>query len=145
MNKEILEYLTRQIRKIKESIKQMEKTGYQVSVIKRYKKDIKMLELIKKELEEKDIMNYANLKCEPAPVLDDIEKRYLKNVIRPFKGEVNYIVKWQSDTYKSRQFLHIDTRIGNIQLPYFEKDTMYKNMEPDKEYTLKELGIHYDK
>lgn len=145
MNKEILEYLTRQIRKIKESIKQMEKTGYQVSVIKRYKKDIKMLELIKKELEEKDIMNYAKLKCEPAPVLDDVEKRYLKNVIRPFKGEVNYIVKWQSDTYKSRQFLHIDTRIGNIQLPYFEKDTMYKNMEPDKEYTLKELGIHYDK
>ena len=31
--------------------------------------------------------------------------------------------------------------IEDINLPYFEAHTMYKNMEIDKEYTLKELGL----
>lgn len=146
MNKEILEFINESILLRKEFLD--EHTGILGEIkypsVIRCKKELSIFEQIKKELLENDIKNYAKRKCEPAPVLDDVEKRYLKNVLRPFKDEVNYIVKWQSDSYKSRQFLHIDTRIGNIQLPYFEKDTMYKNMEDNKHYTLEELGITYD-
>lgn len=72
-------------------------------------------------------------------ILDETEKKYLNAVIRPFKDKVKYIEK----TYSSRRE-YIGIKIikdSTIILPYFEKETMYKGMEVEKKYTLKELGL----
>lgn len=73
------------------------------------------------------------------PVLDKVEKRYLENVLRPFKDRVFYIEKRNNC---NQQYLHIHLKTYEfIRLPNFEKNTMYKGMELNKEYTLKELGL----
>jgi len=72
-------------------------------------------------------------------ILDEVEKEYLSDVIRPFRDRVINIIK-------------IDNRIGifiairikdeeSIDLPYLKNKNMYKGMEINKEYTLKELGL----
>ena len=73
-------------------------------------------------------------------ILDEVEKRYLKAVIRPFKNRVINIVKegcYDGDCYIS---IELDDE-EDINLPYFKKETMYNGMEEDKKYTLKELGL----
>lgn len=71
-------------------------------------------------------------------ILDETEKRYLKAVIRPFKNKVVNISK-----VNFFDFYYISIELNNeeINLPYFEKGTMYNCMEEDKKYTLKELGL----
>lgn len=76
-------------------------------------------------------------------ILDEAEKRYLRGVIRPFRDRVKYIQKFTFPTGKAK--ITIKTEKDNdtwyVSLPLFEKDSMYKNMKPDKEYTLEELGL----
>lgn len=80
------------------------------------------------------------------PILDDVEKRYLEGVLRPFKDRVIYIIKGQVND----EYLYISLErfncIGDegFSLPYFEPNYMYKGMELDKEYTLEELGLFQD-
>lgn len=72
-------------------------------------------------------------------ILDDVEKRYLRGVIRPFKTMVVFIKK----TCNCGGFKWIEIAVkGNrtIALPGF-KNEMYKGMELEKEYTLEELGL----
>lgn len=74
-------------------------------------------------------------------ILDDAEKEYLLNVIKPFKDKVKYIKKIMN--FKGDK-IYISIQIKNepsVELPYFYKNTMYKGMEANKEYTLKELGL----
>lgn len=81
-------------------------------------------------------------------ILDDVERRYLSAVIRPFRDNVKYIEKWEY-YFSSRDFDQIFIRIKNkwngdlenVILPEFIKGTMYKGMEPYKKYTLEELGL----
>ncbi len=144
MNKEILEWINKQI-------------NYRTSLLSRVNKprgpfclspdpikaDLKILNQIKKELEENDIKNYAKQKCEAAPVLDEVEKRYLKNVIRPFKDQCRYVKKYET-AGTDYEWIYINlSSNGSIALPGFSKGTMYKNMELEKRYTLDELGIKY--
>lgn len=75
------------------------------------------------------------------PILDDVEKRYLEGVLRPFKDKVNFIEKQNNNI---GCYIVIDLEEDTFYLPYFEKDTMYKGMELDKEYTLQELGLFED-
>lgn len=79
------------------------------------------------------------------PILDDIEKCYLENVLRPFKSRVMFIAKTEEFGYE-----HIYIRValpihkhGNTtcNFPYFDKGTMYKGMELYKLYSLEELGL----
>ena len=72
-------------------------------------------------------------------ILDEAEKRYLRNVVRPFRDKVTYIRKFVYSTGDAK----IDIVVENwyICLPTFPKNQMYKNMEDDKEYTLEELGL----
>lgn len=79
------------------------------------------------------------------PILDDVEKRYLENVLRPFKSRVMFIAKTEKFGYE-----HIYIRValqihknGNTtcNFPYFDKGTMYKGMELYKPYSLEELGL----
>lgn len=73
-------------------------------------------------------------------ILDETEKRYLKSIIRPFKNKVSHISK--EDCYDGDCYISIELDDdGNINLPYFKKETMYNGMEEDKKYTLKELGL----
>lgn len=76
----------------------------------------------------------------PQPILDKEEKEYLENVIRPFKRKVKYIVKLKH-CVKMLEWIHVDFGGDGIRLPYFEVNTMYKDMEVDKHYTLEELGL----
>ena len=72
-------------------------------------------------------------------ILDDAEKEYLLNVIKPFKDKVKFIRKCNA---LSGEFIHISIiNETGIFLPNFKKNTMYEGMETDKKYTLKELGL----
>lgn len=71
------------------------------------------------------------------PILDDAERRYLSAVIRPFRDRVQCITK----AGFVKEYIRIKTDCDSAALPLFEKNTMYKGMEPDKEYTLEELGL----
>ena len=82
-------------------------------------------------------------------ILDDKEKEYFRNIIRPFRHRVKYICK-QGGAYSNtaKQFIGIYLNGGDtarldesIFLPYFDQGTMYKNMKVGKNYTLKELGL----
>lgn len=72
-------------------------------------------------------------------ILDEAEKKYLANVIRPFKDKIKGIVKLSNF---DDEYILIEVKDdGNIVFPYFKKGTMYKRMRPKKEYTLEELGL----
>ena len=144
MNKEILEWINNQIKSRTSLLSRINKPRGLIGINpESIKADLKILNQIKKELEENDIKNYAKLKCEPAPVLDVVEKRYLKNVLRPFKDDVEFICKYSSG-FNGKEYIYIKFKYDQSMLPYFDKDTMYKNMELDKKYTLEELGITYE-
>ena len=78
-------------------------------------------------------------KEENKPILDDAEKEYLNAVIRPFKSRVKCISK--ETTCIRNHYIFIDLGSDDIALPIFSNKTMYKGMEADKKYTLKELGL----
>lgn len=71
-------------------------------------------------------------------ILDETEKRYLANVIKPFRHNVEYIKKF---VYSSG-IKQIKINVGGttVRLPEF-KNNMYEGMTPDREYSLKELGL----
>ena len=75
------------------------------------------------------------------PVLDDAEKEYLSAVIKPFRKMIAYIVKAQ-DFDDGKQCIRIILQNGDgMHFPYLDDDAMYKGMEVNKEYSLKELGL----
>ena len=80
----------------------------------------------------------------PKLILDDAEKRYLSNIIKPFKDQVIAIAK-RSANYGEFIDIMIDEGeigdCGNIYLPYFKPDSMYKGMKVNREYTLDQLGL----
>lgn len=81
-------------------------------------------------------MNYKR----EEPILDDIEKEYLSIVIRPFREKVKRIIKIL-DSCNNTAFILIQLNDDYISLPDFKENTMYKNMEANKKYTLEELGL----
>ena len=76
-------------------------------------------------------------------ILDNTEKNYLRSVIRPFRDRINYIRKNTFSDGDAKISIKIKENIHTwyIELPPFKKDVMYKNMEPNKEYRLEELGL----
>ena len=80
----------------------------------------------------------------PRQILNEKEKEYLSNVIKPFRDRVNYIIKTENSlgeyiTIHSR--LYTGWRSDVTLLPEFEKGSMYKGMEINKRYNLEELGL----
>lgn len=77
-------------------------------------------------------------------ILDDAEKRYLKQVIRPYNKVIS-LQKYAPSNIKLAIIKITVSKIGGgiwtIDLPPFEKNTMYENMEDNKDYTLEELGL----
>ena len=83
-------------------------------------------------------VKYETLFEREEEILDETEKRYLSNVIKPFRDKVKAIEK----VSYAREFIKIYIKEDELTiLPYFEKGTMYKGMKENKEYTLKELGL----
>ena len=88
--------------------------------------------------------HYQISKEKTISVLDAAEKRYLTNIIKPFKDQVIAIAK-RSANYGEFIDIMIDEGeigdCGNIYLPYFKPGSMYKGMEVGREYTLEQLGL----
>ena len=83
----------------------------------------------------------------PKSILTYAEKRYLANVIEPFRDRVMYVIK-RKNSDSEYIAIHLEHYTGKscrtdvaIVLPEFEQETMYKHIEADKRYTLDELGI----
>lgn len=71
-------------------------------------------------------------------ILDEAEKRYLRDVIRPFKNKVNVIQKYQRAN-GINQCVRIELDTDVITLPDFKNNEMYINMKTNRRYTLEEL------
>ena len=93
---------------------------------------------LKKQLKE---LIKESKKEENKPILNEEEREYLLTVIRPFKNKVEYIEK-NSILFEDKESICIGIKKeADIFLPYFKKNTMYKGMEANKKYTLKELSL----
>ena len=90
----------------------------------------------------------------PKQILDEVEKEYLGNIIKPFRNRILYIAKSETvKTYdnpnpKIYECIYIIYKDSSkkknpfyMGFPCFEKGTMYEGMELDKKYTLEELGL----
>ena len=81
----------------------------------------------------------------PKPILTDKEKEYLSLVIKPFRKHIITIRKIQNYKYEFIEIVIYSNVEGVscevISFPYFNKGKMYKGIEINKEYTLKELGL----
>lgn len=79
------------------------------------------------------------------PILNDAEKHYLESVLRPFRDRVKHITKNRFSMQQEYLSVAVTDRNSKIitytTFPHFEKETMYIGMEPDREYTLAELGL----
>ena len=73
------------------------------------------------------------------PVLDDVERKYLSDVIKPFWHRVSHIVKRMNGS--GYYIAIILNNFDVMNLPYFTRNTMYKGMTVGREYKLKELGL----
>ena len=77
------------------------------------------------------------------PILDEEERKYLSNVIRPFRDRVISIAKVESSKYERINIIYTNIQLTRkeIKLPLFEKGKMYKNLELNKGYSLKDLDL----
>lgn len=73
------------------------------------------------------------------PVLDEVERKYLSDVIKPFGHRVSHIVKRLNGS--GYYIAIILNNFDVMNLPYFTRNTMYKGMTVGREYKLKELGL----
>lgn len=97
------------------------------------------------------MLNSAAWEIYKEDLLDKEEKRYLKEVCRPFKDKILYICKSSpSNSEYSNINIVLKPLIKNsdyanvCSLPKFKNGTMYNNLDNEK-HTLDELGIHYEK
>ena len=75
------------------------------------------------------------------PILNDLEREYLKMVLKPFHEVVEYVKKIKND---DKEYLFIPfSGNGALSFPDFDSGTGYSGMEPDRAYSLDELGITY--
>ena len=91
-------------------------------------------------VEVKRPTKYETIYKREESILDDKEKEYLSNVIRPFRDKVTYIVK-KIYTHREKEYIAINLKNDTSYLPNFKKGTMYKNMKANKGYFLEELGL----
>ena len=77
------------------------------------------------------------------PILDDIEKRYLWHIIKPFAEHVIAIRK--QHVPNAGDYIQIEYRSDKeksfLRLPIFETGTMYQGMELNRDYSPEELGL----
>ena len=89
----------------------------------------------------KSVNDFLNTEVDiPQPhILDKEEHDYLRAVVKPYKiksitligGLINVCLRFRLENNMNEWF----------ELPVFTKDTMYKGMEVDKDYTIEELEL----
>lgn len=95
---------------------------------------------------------FSNVTWENSPIqfrndepLTHKEREYLKFVFRPFASHIAYVRKLSTD---NSEFIGVYIWKGgnatSMLFPDFKKGTMFKGMNSEKPYSLKELGIDYD-
>lgn len=106
--------------------------------LKGLKDNINLGKIIK--IEEPEYQTIYESKPE---ILDEVEKRYLRNVIRPFRDKVKSIRKIDNYINETKnQYITITYKDNySTDFPDFRPNTMYKGMKEYKEYTLEELGL----
>ena len=125
--------------------KLLNEDGYSGNRLENYNNDLKdkdgerNLDIVKVERPTK----YETVFERKEEILDNTEKNYLRGVIRPFRDRIKYIRKITFSDGDAKISIKIKENIHTwyIELPPFKKDVMYKNMEPNKEYSLEELGL----
>lgn len=83
------------------------------------------------------------------PILDEVEKTYLENFLRPYTKRFDKIKITKINMDGGRFYIRISffafkngELTDYICLPFFDKDEhMYDGMEPNRLYTLDELGL----
>ena len=78
------------------------------------------------------------------PILDEVERKYLSNIVKPFRNKVIYIIKFSNANnheYIGIRYYDDDKTMNQLIFPNFEKNSMYKGMKANKKYTLEELGL----
>ena len=115
-------------------------SGHKIKVFHKDKIIYERTYLVNKNNEDLlDFFNWLEQEYKP-PILDDVEKAYLSAVIKPFRKDVECIVKYMFS--EEKEFLAISLHNGEeMILPNFIRRTMYKGMKLRKAYTLKELGL----
>ena len=74
-------------------------------------------------------------------VLDEVEKKYLETVLRPFRNRIDIIEKVNTSNSDHECYLRVLLGGDVMVFPCFEKGEMYTGMAENKRYTLKELGL----
>lgn len=79
-------------------------------------------------------------------ILTNEEKEYLRNVIKPFRNDIDYIHKdlgsYEEEYICIEMYCHsIEKSCHAICLPPFPRNSMYKNMEDGCCYTLEQLEL----
>jgi hypothetical protein len=76
------------------------------------------------------------------PILDDTERKYLSNIIKPFRDKVVNITKLDDGDYYRISVKLYNNGVDHLFLPKFDCSAkMYMNMKPNRRYTLKELNL----
>lgn len=118
--------------------------GYILKKISQYTNELKdtvigkSLDIVKVERPIK----YETVFERKEEILDGVEKKYLANVIKPFRHEIKIISKRSRLGNSSICYIKIWLKNNDTaNLPDFKENSMYKGMEPNREYTLEELGL----
>ncbi len=102
-----------------------------------------------KELFSDKFLN-QELEINTLDILDEKEKQYLQNVIKPFRDRVKSIAKQNYTNGYDYISISVSYPINDcfdcfgtdsLFLPVFKSETMYNNMKVGKKYTLEELGL----
>lgn len=102
-----------------------------------------------KELFSNEFLN-QELEINTLDILDEKEKQYLQNVIKPFRDRVKSIAKQNYTNGYDYISISVSYPINDcfdcfgtdsLFLPVFKSGTMYNNMKVDRKYTLEELGL----
>ena len=81
------------------------------------------------------------------PLLDDIEKKYLSTLLKPYIRQNAKVTVEKYGITHPKEWLVItlwndhDEIIHCFHLPPFDKDTMYCGLKPRRQYTTKELEL----
>ncbi len=100
---------------------------------------IKIRDLDYREI-KKDLVDWL-LQEYKYPILGEVEKEYLKSVIRPFRNHVTGVRKWFNGI-NYQIMISLDDGENLCKLPSFPLSSeMYMGMDSKKWYSLQELGL----
>lgn len=117
----------------------IDQEGFRVGTLKSYDDNLKHINVTENDIIKVERpVKYETVFERKEEILDEVEKEYLRGVIRPFRDEVSHIRK--NSTRKEKEYLSFNFKDGDYtNFKNFETDSMYKGMKLGKEYTLEEL------